>query len=82
MSYKTQHCPGCGSTDVAEILYGIIDRKAYQAEFDTKKVYDGGSIVREEGPHWLCNECKTAWCKTNDDVYQLDEHGEFLLTSS
>ena len=82
MPDRRKHCPSCGATDVAEILYGVIDRKDYENEFDNDRVYFGGTIVREEGPHWLCNECKTAWCKTNDDMYILDELGEFRQTRS
>ena len=38
----------------------------------------GGIIIRKNGPHWLCNDCKTAWCKTRKELYLLDEFNEII----
>jgi hypothetical protein len=76
---KTIYCPFCGTHVVAEILYGDIDLSDYKDELDQKLVFYGGKMVREYGPHWLCNECKKAWCKDSDEYYMLDEFGEFIL---
>lgn len=75
---RYQVCPSCGGWDVAEILYGPMDEKGYADELARKRVFFGGMIVREAGPHWLCNECRTAWCKQEDDLFHLDEFGEFV----
>jgi len=79
MKYHNQRCPSCASTDVADILYGPLEEKDYEEEVRQKRVFFGGKIIREEGPHLLCNECRKAWCRTNEDLYYLDELGEFTL---
>ena len=76
----SRYCPKCGSDDFADILYGDIDQKEYISELKVKGVFIGGLIVREHGPHFLCNQCGTAWCKDSDDLYILDEFGEFIET--
>ena len=78
MKHVKVNCPSCNSDDVAEILYGPVDRASYQEELESRHVYIEGGMIREEGPHWLCNECKTAWCRKSDDLYYLDELGDFI----
>ncbi len=73
----SRYCPKCSSNHFADILYGDIDPQDYRGEIEKNRVYIGGLIVREHGPHFLCNQCKTAWCKDSDDLYYLDEFGEF-----
>lgn len=72
-------CPACSGSQIADVLYGPHVQKDNASELEVGLVVWGGKIIRENGPHWLCVECKTAWCKNNDDRYHMDEFGEFTL---
>ncbi|HHS13496.1 MAG TPA: hypothetical protein ENN03_06970 [bacterium] len=78
---KQRYCPTCSSDRIAEILYGPLEAKASKDEMEQGGVVYGGAIVREEGPHWMCRECKTAWCRRNLRLYVRDEFGEFIRKS-
>ena len=61
-------CPYCGSTDTAEILYGMpAFTKEFQEKLDSGKIHLGGCCINltrnEDGtmvqtdPDWYCNSC-------------------------
>ena len=77
--YYERYCPACNGSKIADVLYGPHVAEDNTLEIDSEQVVWGGKIIRENGPHWLCLECKTAWCKNNDDIYHMDEFGEFNL---
>lgn len=76
--FKKVYCPECGSSQSSEIIYGLTDLTGFEEELSSETIYYGGKIIREDGPHWLCRECKTAWCKDSDRLFHLDEFSEFV----
>lgn len=67
---KTRNCPQCGSSNVAEILWGM---PAYDEELEKKladgSVVLGGCCISPADPDWHCNDCG---CEFGDrlDAYE------------
>ncbi|NYT00902.1 MAG: hypothetical protein GKB99_04185 [Methanocellales archaeon] len=60
----TDHrCPGCGSENVAKIIYGWIPNLTddLEEDFHAGKIHLGGCCVRPD--KWHCNECEHEWGK-------------------
>jgi len=61
-------CPECGSSSVAEILWGYIaNMRELEKELDKKKIVLGGCIVTDHDPKWECNDCYHKWGERDDD---------------
>ena len=56
---KPKKCPQCGSTKIADILYGLPD---YSPEFEKRiedgKIALGGCCISNDDPIWKCTECE------------------------
>lgn len=51
-------CPECGSSDIAEILWGLpAFSDELEAEIEAGHVFLGGCIVSDFDPDWRCNAC-------------------------
>jgi hypothetical protein len=57
---EDRSCPECGSTEVAEILYGLFDRDPSDVYRD-RRVVPGGCVVFSNSPTWRCLGCKAEW---------------------
>jgi len=58
-------CPKCQSTDRAEILWGLANKKVIKEELKRKEIVLGGCYVTEHDPKWQCNECRTRWGRSD-----------------
>ncbi|HQR67050.1 MAG TPA: hypothetical protein PLB02_06625 [Thermoanaerobaculia bacterium] len=58
MPRKRPPCPKCGSPDVAEIVYGLVqpDERMNAAARRGEITY-GGCCVSDDDPEWHCNAC-------------------------
>ncbi|MBR3453803.1 MAG: hypothetical protein IKH26_00615 [Bacteroidaceae bacterium] len=68
-------CPKCKSTNVAEIVYGLVDLHyddsllydgyqpdtTFRKKVDEGKIILGGCIVRHDSHKYFCNDCSYAW---------------------
>jgi hypothetical protein len=53
-------CPGCGSSDLARIMYGLpIESAALTKAIERGEVALGGCCVSGDDPEWRCNACHT-----------------------
>lgn len=51
-------CPHCGSTDVSEYLYGLVELSdIMEFEKQGKKVIPAGCVIEEDSPDFKCNGC-------------------------
>ena len=53
-------CPSCGSTKVAEIVFGYPTEETLEAGTRGELVL-GGCIVSEIDPEWHCTACDHEW---------------------
>ena len=52
-------CPNCGSTNIAEILWGLpAFTEKLKERLDEGKVVLGGCCISDDDPKYECNECK------------------------
>lgn len=52
-------CPKCGSTNVALILYGLMDLdEKMKAMTNEGKITLGGCMAEEKPLKWACNDCR------------------------
>ena len=51
-------CPECGSSRIAEILYGMPDFSQTEADLEAGRIVLGGCTVHDESPRWHCHECE------------------------
>ena len=58
-------CPKCQSTNRAEILWGLANKKMIKEELKRKEIVLGGCHVTHNDPKWQCNECRTRWGRTD-----------------
>lgn len=55
---KPTACPGCGSADLARIMYGLpMESAALYKAVERGKVVLGGCCVTGDDPEWHCNSC-------------------------
>lgn len=55
---KPAACPKCGSSRIAQILYGyVIISEALERELKEGKIVLGGCEVTDRDPSWQCTEC-------------------------
>ena len=57
---KPAKCPACGSSHMADILYGLpaLSEKL-QADLDDGRIVLGGCCVTDHDPSWQCAVCAT-----------------------
>jgi YgiT-type zinc finger domain-containing protein len=55
-----KQCPRCGSSNVAEILYGYPSPELMERRRDEPIVL-GGCEIHPDGPAWRCLECGEEW---------------------
>ena len=66
---KHPACPSCGSTDVAEVLYGfVIPDEMLSAAAGRGEVVFGGCVVTGDDPRWECNVCEARFGSTRPDT--------------
>ena len=55
-------CHKCGSTDIAEILWGMPaqSEELFRA-LDAGEITLGGCVVEEDAPRWECANCGHKW---------------------
>ena len=55
---KPKKCPSCGSTRIADIMYGL---PAFSTELENNlnsgKIVLGGCCVSGDDPRWQCADC-------------------------
>lgn len=55
---KPEKCPACGSSKVADVIYGYLDYSdELQSQLDQGKIILGGCCVTNDDPEWQCSEC-------------------------
>lgn len=54
-------CPKCGSTDVARLVYGLVDIERISEELASGRAKLAGCDVEESSPNWHCNGCGSEW---------------------
>jgi hypothetical protein len=54
-------CPSCGSTRVAEILYGELNVQALRPYCDTGRIILRGCCFSHDSPQWHCQDCGREW---------------------
>ena len=60
-------CPECGSSSVAEILWGyILDVEPISGELERGEFVLGGCLVSDHDPKWECNDCNHRWGERED----------------
>jgi len=57
---KDHYCPGCGSAEIAEIVYGLVTPDI-EAEYPGRQIILGGCVVEATSPRWRCLECENTW---------------------
>ncbi|WP_435010466.1 hypothetical protein P12x_001736 [Tundrisphaera lichenicola] len=56
------NCPVCGGSQVAAILYGLVDLgEPVSHDLDAGRVVLGGCSTFEESPEWHCLDCEHEW---------------------
>jgi hypothetical protein len=61
-------CPKCGSRNVAQILYGLVQMNdELKQRLDKREITLGGCCVDTDSPSWECNECQHHWGSWADD---------------
>jgi hypothetical protein len=56
---KPKECPVCGSSRVADILYGLpAFSPKLEEDLDTDRITLGGCCVTDGDPVWQCVECQ------------------------
>jgi hypothetical protein len=55
-----RRCPRCGSTRVAEIVYGLPSAELLEAS-RKGKIALGGCVIEPDIPTWLCRACGEEW---------------------
>lgn len=65
-SSKPRKCPVCGSTKIAEIVYGLPNFESVRDDLDSGKIFLGGCCVNLDGsdPKWKCADCWTNLFRT------------------
>ncbi len=60
---KPRKCPQCGSSKIAEIMYGLPDFSSEELNKDVEegRIVLGGCIVAPDNPRWKCKDCEAAW---------------------
>jgi hypothetical protein len=55
---KPRECPSCGSTRIADIMYGLpaFDQKM-QRDIEEGKIVLGGCCIAPDSPVWKCLDC-------------------------
>ncbi len=57
---KPRKCPKCGSSTIANILYGMpIWDERLQEKLDTNKTVLGGCVICDDDPEWHCTNCNS-----------------------
>ena len=56
--HRPETCPNCGSTQIADILYGLFAGDPSE-EMYGRKVVLGGCCVRDEV--WTCTDCNASF---------------------
>ena len=55
---KPEICTHCGSSRIANILYGLPGfSKELREDLDEGRVVLGGCMVSEDNPKWACADC-------------------------
>lgn len=55
---KPHACPHCGSSDVSEYLYGLVELSdIMELEKQGKNVIPAGCVIEEDSPDFKCNGC-------------------------
>ena len=62
-SSSSAPCPSCGSTDVAPIVYGLMDHETF---LENPGIVPGGCCVFPEDRH--CRACRTRFRSDGDDL--------------
>jgi hypothetical protein len=52
-----KRCPRCSSTDIAEIVWGLVDVDSFNKEEDKCKYVFRGCCVSDNDPEFSCNNC-------------------------
>ncbi len=56
---KRPKCPQCGSSNVAEILWGMpVLTEELERELNEGRIVLGGCCVDVDDPDWHCNDCE------------------------
>lgn len=62
---KPEKCPSCGSTRIADIMYGLpVFSKELEDDLTSGKIALGGYCVTSGDPRWKCTDC-------DESIYQL-----------
>jgi hypothetical protein len=56
----SKRCPECGSSKVADILYGMPTPRAMK-QATTGKVVLGGCAISMNSPQFHCHHCENRW---------------------
>lgn len=63
-------CPNCGSQDIREIIYGLLNYKSIEDIKEFKeKYFSGGCCIDIDSPKYYCNNCKKKFGKSRGDDY-------------
>lgn len=54
-------CAVCGSSRVAQIIYGFLDVNSIAAELDSGRAVLGGCGLSDSSCKWRCNTCQHEW---------------------
>lgn len=55
---KPKNCPRCGSTQIADIMYGMAAMsEELEDNLRSGKVVLGGCVITADDPKWQCAEC-------------------------
>lgn len=52
-----KRCPNCGSTDYAEIIYGMHISPGMDDALEKGRITMGGCCIGPDAPRWECNKC-------------------------
>ncbi|MBT6228824.1 MAG: hypothetical protein HOI47_19455 [Candidatus Scalindua sp.] len=62
---KPRKCPQCGSSRIANILYGMPEfSPEFEKRIEDGKIALGGCCISNDDPVWKCVECEADIYKT------------------
>ena len=69
-SHKPSICPVCGSRQVANIIYGLVNfTPTLSKEIEKGKIVLGGCIKLKDAPLWECPRCKTQFFRGDLEAF-------------
>lgn len=72
---KPRTCPNCGSSRIADILYGLpYYSEELERDIEAGRIVLGGCLISENNPSWICADCHTPLFRKGGWRRELNYH--------